>query len=88
MNSLDQILDLLNQYHQRATYGRRRGPGWCACNVSDEWRPRDWRHSWVVDKETKRPTEYASELVHPAIDERREILNSGEQLEAWLKDPR
>jgi hypothetical protein len=88
MKSLDQILDLLNQYHQRATYGAVAELIRVPTRSLMSGRPRDWRHSWVVNKETKQPTKYSPEQVHPAIDERQEVLNSGTRLEAWLRDPR
>jgi hypothetical protein len=50
--------------------------------------PRDWRHSWVANKDTGPPSEYPSGKIHPAIKERAEILDTDEDLEAWLRDPR
>ena len=50
--------------------------------------PRDWRHSWVVNKDAGLPSEYPSGKIHPAINERAEILDTDGDLEAWLRDPR
>jgi hypothetical protein len=50
-------------------------------------RPRDWRHSWVVNKDTGLPGEYPSGKIHPAINERAEILDTYDKLAAWLETP-
>lgn len=50
--------------------------------------PRDWRHSWVVNKKTGMPSEYPAAKIHPAIEERPGILELEADLEAWLLEPR
>lgn len=86
--SLDAILDQLERSHQRATYGAvgalvDRPPFY-----SMGGRPRDHRHSWIVNQETGLPTGYQSDQMDPHIHERKEILSSPETLEDSLKDPR
>jgi hypothetical protein len=88
VRSLDQILDLLQRYHQRATYGAVASLLGTAPRALMQGRPRDWRHSWVVNKETGLPGEYPSGKVHPALTERPEILESGADLEVWLEQRR
>jgi hypothetical protein len=85
--SLRQVLDLLNQHHQRATYGAVAGLFGKAPRSLMQGLPRDWRHSWVVNKETGLPSEYPAGKIHPAIRERPEILEAEQDLEAWLRDP-
>jgi hypothetical protein len=84
MTTLDQVLDLLNKHHQRATYGAVADlVGGHARSVL-QGRKRNWRHSWVVNQDTGMPTEYPSGMIHPAIAERPEIIASSEELEAWV----
>lgn len=85
MRSLESILELLQRHHQRATYGAvaslvERTPR----NVM-QGRPRDWLHSWVVNQETGRPSEYPTGMIHPALEEHREILSSEQELATWLQ---
>jgi hypothetical protein len=85
--SLDEILDLLHQHHQRATYGAVAGLLGKTPRALMQGLPRDRRHSWVVNKETGRPSEYPAGKIHPAISERGDILDSEPALAAWLKKP-
>lgn len=85
--SLDAILDALNHFHQRATYGAvaalvDRPPPYLMGG-----RPRDRRHSWVVNQDTRMPTGYSKEEIHPEIISRATVLSSAEELEHWLRDP-
>jgi len=87
MSKLDQILDLLNRYHQRATYGAVAGVLGRIPRSVLQGRPRDWRHSWVVSDETGLPSEYPAPKIHPDIARRPEILRTPDELEAWLAHP-
>jgi hypothetical protein len=86
MRSLESILELLQKHHQRATYGAV-APlvGRTPRNVMQGC-PRDWLHSWVVNQDTKLPTDYSAEMIHPALHQRAEILRSEQELTAWLED--
>jgi hypothetical protein len=85
MRSLESILELLQRHHQRATYGAV-APllGRTPRNVM-QGLPRDWLHSWVVNQDTGLPSEYPAGKIHPALKERAEILNSDQELAAWLQ---
>ena len=74
--------------YQRATYGAVANLVGKSPRSLMQGLPRDWRHSWVVNKETGMPSEYPSGKIHPAIAERPEILESETELEAWLREPR
>jgi hypothetical protein len=82
--SIDQVLDLLNKHHQRATYGAVAELVGGHARTLLQGRKRNWRHSWVVNQETGLPTEYPSGMIHPAIAERPGILSSAEELGRWL----
>ena len=58
VKSLKHVLDLLNQHHQRATYGAVAGLLGKAPRSLMQGLPRDWRHSWIVNKESGLPSEY------------------------------
>ena len=84
---LDDVIDLLDRFHQRATYGAvggvvNRPPAFL---MNDP--PRNHRHSWVVNAETLLPTKYVDAEIHPALRERDHVLTSVAALEAWLRDP-
>lgn len=81
------MLGLLHEHHQRATYGAVAGLLGKVPRSLMHGLPRDWRHSWVVNSESGLPTEYPIGKIHPAIQERSQILDSREELEAWLKEP-
>jgi hypothetical protein len=86
--TLDGILDQLNQHQQRATYGAVAGLLGVVPRSVMSGRPRDWRHSWVVNAETGWPSEYPAPKVHPRLEARAEILSSVDQLQDWLTEPR
>jgi hypothetical protein len=84
--SLDAILDLLDQYQQRATYGAVGGVlGVPPMSVLRK-RPRDPRHSWIVNQETGAPTGYTSEQCHAQLRLRATIIDTPAALHAWLRN--
>ena len=85
---LDEILDLLDRHHQRATYGAvgaivDRPPSFLMGG-----RPRDHRHSWIVNQETELPTGYGPEDMHPELHSRTKVLKTSQELESWLLEVR
>ena len=85
MSRLDQILDALNQHHQRATYGAVAGLLGAVPRAVMSGRKRDWRHSWVVNEQTGKPTEYSELRMHPSLTQNVHIISSTEELERWLR---
>lgn len=85
---LDDVLDLLNRHRQRATYGAVGGVVDRPPTFLMGGRPRDHRHSWVVNQETGLPTGYSEEEMHPELRSSTEALRRPEELEAWLRDTR
>jgi hypothetical protein len=86
-HTLDAILDQLNAYHQRATYGAVAGVVDSSPRSLMTGRERDQRSSWVVSRDSGQPTGYAEEQKHDALTERERILSSPEELRVWLRDP-
>jgi len=87
MWTLDAILDLLSQYHQRATYGAVGGILGVPAAFVMQGRPRNPRHSWVVNQETGEPTGYNPGQCDPQFSTRDTILMTDAALLAWLNNP-
>ena len=87
-DTIEDILDLLDQHHQRATYGAIGGvvdrP---ARYLTGGW-PRDHRHSWVVNRLSGLPTGYGPDDMHPQLRARAGVLETSQQLEDWLREVR
>jgi hypothetical protein len=86
-HSIDSIVDELDRFHQRATYGAvasllKRAPR----NLM-QGRSRTARDSWIVSGGTGLPTGYEPEQMDPDIRSREMILRSAEDLGAWLENP-
>jgi hypothetical protein len=85
--TIDSIVDQLDRFRQRATYGAvaavvNRSPR----NLMDK-RSRSQRDSWVVSRQSGMPTGYEPEQLHPEITSRETILSTREALESWLANP-
>lgn len=85
--TLDQILNLLDRFHQRATYGAVADLIDRPAQYLRNGRPRDPRNSWIVDQDTWLPTGYFKDQVHRDIISRERILSSAKELESWLRAP-
>jgi len=86
-HTIDTIVDQLDHFRQRATYGAvaaivNRSPR----NLMDK-RTRSQRDSWVVSRKDGMPTGYPPEQVHPEIKSRESVLSTGGELECWLANP-
>ena len=85
---LDAILDQLQHFEQRATYGAVADViGGIAQGVM-QGRPKTPRHSWVVSKATGLPTGYREHEVAPTLRRRSQVIATGRELRAWLAAPR
>ena len=85
--TLDHILDLLDRFHQRATYDAVAELIARPVQYLKNGRPRDPRNSWVVDQDTWLPTGYFKDQIHRDIISRERILSSAKQLQSWLREP-
>jgi hypothetical protein len=86
--TLDSILDQLEQFHQRATYGAVAAIVNSSPRSLMTGRERNQRSSWIVNRSAGMPTGYTPEQIHPGIAEREQILDTPESLRVWLQDPR
>ena len=85
-HTLDEILDALQFSRQRATYGAVASVLGVSARSVLTGRPKDPRHSWVVSKATGLPSEYADSMMHPDLQSRGEVLDTGSALAAWLAE--
>lgn len=85
--TVDSILDHLEQYHQRATYGAVAALVNSSPRSLMTGRDRNPRSSWIVSRRDGLPTGYADEQRDPLLGERERILSTPEELRAWLTDP-
>jgi hypothetical protein len=85
---LDELLDLLNTRRQRATYGAVGKVVDRPASFLMGGRPRDHRHSWIVNQETGLPTGYSPEQMHPELHSQPEVLKTSRELESWLREVR
>jgi hypothetical protein len=86
-HSIDSIVNELDRFHQRVTYGAvatllKRAPR----NLM-QGRSRSVRDSWIVSGNTGLPTGYEPDQMDPEIKSRETILRSAEDLSAWLENP-
>ena len=86
MPDLDVVLDALERHRQRATYGAVGAVVDRPASFLMGGRPRVFRHSWVVNKETQRPTGYEPHECHPALFAHERVIASGAELESWLAE--
>ena len=87
MWTLDAILDLLSNWHQRATYGAVGGVLGINPQSLMGGQPLDPRHSWVVNKKTGDPTGYTPAQCDAQLYARTTILTTEAVLIAWLNNP-
>ncbi len=86
-HTLDSIIDQLNEYHQRATYGAVAGVVNSSPRSLMSGRDRDQRSSWIVSRQDGQPSGYTEEQRHDSLTERERIISSPEELRVWLRDP-
>jgi len=90
MLSLDAILEQLESRKQAATYGAVGGLIGINHHILMNSRPRTHQNSWVVNKATHRPSGYAPDEIHPALESaiaERDVIETPEDLEEWLEQP-
>ena len=86
-HSLDSIVEQLDRYRQRATYGAVAAYLNRAPRNLMTGRSRSEHDSWIVSHGTGMPTGYAPEQMHSEIKSRETVLRSASELSAWLENP-
>jgi hypothetical protein len=83
--SLDQIVDLLDQHGQRATYGAvARLVGHSPRSLL-KGRDRGRRYSWIVNRDTGLPTGYADDQIDPRLRDSGPVIDKDAALQQWLE---
>jgi hypothetical protein len=82
---LDGIIDVLDKYHQRATYGAVAGVLERPARFLMQGMPRNPRNSWVVAADSLLPTGYSAEEMHPSLTRNGFVLTTAEELSTWLE---
>lgn len=88
MYSVRAIVEELNRYHQRVTYGALSALLGTSPRSVMQGCKRDWLHSWVVNQDNGLPSEYHELQMHPQLREREKILSTVDELREWLASPR
>jgi hypothetical protein len=84
MLSLDEIVDLLDQHGQRATYGAVAKLVGHSPRSLLKGRDRGRRFSWIVNRDTGLPTGYQEDQIDPRLRESGPPLGNDGDLRAWL----
>lgn len=84
--SLDQIVDLLDQHGQRATYGAVASLVGHSPRSLLKGRDRGRRFSWIVNRETGLPTGYQEEQIDPRLRASGPVITSDADLRTWLEN--
>jgi hypothetical protein len=85
MMSLDQIVELLDQHGQRATYGAVATLLGQSPRSLLKGRDRGRRYSWIVNRDTGLPTGYQEDQVDPRVAESGAVLANERELRGWLE---
>jgi hypothetical protein len=83
-HSLDDILIALDRHQQRATYSAVAALVDRTPRLLMRGRDRAPSNSWIVSKETGRPTGYRDDDIHPSLLANEKVLVTREELAAWL----
>jgi hypothetical protein len=86
-HSIDSIIDQLDRFRQRATYGAVAAVLNRAPRNLMLGRARSQRESWIVSSNDGMPTGYQPDQVHPEIKSRDHVLKSPAELATWLESP-
>jgi len=86
--TLDEIVDQLDTHAQRATYGAvARLLGHSPRSLL-KGRERARRFSWIVNRDTGKPTGYADDQIDPRISTSGTVIDDYSELERWLSSPK
>ncbi len=89
MSELDQIIEKLEVHKQPATYGAVGGVVGVHHKVVMSGRPRNHRNSWVINKQTRLPSDYEPDEIHPALSravQEKRVIETPEDLDDWLTE--
>lgn len=82
--ALETVIGLLDQHHQRATYGAFAALLEVQPLSVMRGLPKSPRYSWIVNLQTELPTDYEDGQMHTSLLERPQILKTMDELTTWL----
>ena len=84
--TLDEILEVLERHHQRATFGAVSGILDVETESLFNGYTRTQRTSWVVNKNTGLPTGTKPEDYPPGLLQNKHVIDTPDDLRVWLRD--
>jgi hypothetical protein len=85
MLSLDEIVEVLDQRGQRATYGAVAKLVGQSPRSLLKGRDRGRRYSWIVNRDTGLPTGYDEGQIDPRLRDSGPVIGAEAELRAWLE---
>jgi hypothetical protein len=85
MLSLDEIVEVLDQRGQRATYGAVAKLVGQSPRSLLKGRDRGRRYSWIVNRDTGLPTGYDEGQIDPRLRDSGPVIGGEAELRAWLE---
>jgi len=86
-HTIDSILEQLERFHQRATYGAVANVVNASPRSLMSGRARNPQSSWIVSRKDGQPSGYHPDQKHPELQSRQQILRTAEELRSWLENP-
>ncbi len=86
-HTIDSILEQLDRFRQRATYGAVASLVNASPRSLMSGRARNPQSSWIVSRKGGQPTGYEAEQKHPDLEAREQILGTPDELRSWLENP-
>ena len=83
-HSLDDIVELLDRHAQRATYGAVAKLVGHSPRSLLKGRDRGRRYSWIVNRETGKPTGYKEDQIDPRLTNSGPVIRTDTDLRLWL----
>lgn len=85
--TIDSILQQLERFHQRATYGAVASVVNASPRSLMSGRARNLQSSWIVSRKDGQPSGYHPGQKHPKLESREQILRTADELRNWLENP-
>ena len=85
-HSLEEIVELLDRNAQRATYGAVARLTGNAPRSLLKGRDRGRNYSWIVNRQTGKPTGYKADQVDPRLADSQAVIDDADELQRWLDD--
>jgi hypothetical protein len=86
-HTIDSILEQLDRFHQRVTYGAVASVVNASPRSLMSGRPRNSQSSWIVSRKDGQPSGYHPDQKHPELESRDQILRTADELRSWLDNP-